>query len=242
MEIIPAIDIIDNKCVRLTQGDYKQKTIYNQDPLEVAKIFEYNGLKRLHLVDLEGAYKGQIIHWKILEQISSQTNLVIDFSGGIKKDKDIKIVFDSGAQIASIGSIAIENPSLFKKWIQNYGPEKIILGADIKNEKIAIHGWRKITKYSLWDFLEENIKLGVKKVFCTDINKDGLLSGSSTVIYEMIIKRFPMIELIASGGIISIKEFDLLYKIGCHGLIIGKAIYENKILLTDITNWIQKKF
>jgi phosphoribosylformimino-5-aminoimidazole carboxamide ribotide isomerase len=177
MEIIPAIDIIDGKCVRLMQGDYSQKTIYNENPLEVAKAFENNGLKRLHLVDLDGAKLGKVINYNVLETIAAKTSLSIDFGGGIKTDDDIDTVFNYGADLATIGSIAVKNKSLFFTWIEKYGAQKIFLGADVKNEKIAVGGWFETTNISIYDFIEEHLKKGVQHVFCTDISKDGLLQG-----------------------------------------------------------------
>jgi phosphoribosylformimino-5-aminoimidazole carboxamide ribotide isomerase len=232
--IIPAIDIIDGKCVRLTQGDYSQKTIYNENPLEVALQFEDIGIKRLHLVDLDGAKKGQVVNYKILEKIVSKTRLIIDFGGGIKTDKSIKTVFESGASIATIGSIAVKNKELFFSWIEKYGVDKILLGADVKDEKIVIGGWLETTDISIVDFLNENMKQGITTVFCTDISKDGLLQGPSIDLYKRIIEQFPELNLIASGGVSSVKDLEQLKKINCSGVIIGKAIYEGRVTIDEL--------
>lgn len=231
-EIIPAIDIIDGKCVRLTQGDYDQKKIYNEHPLEVAQQFEDLGIRRLHLVDLDGAKKGTVVNWKVLEQITGKTGLVTDFGGGIKKDKDVEIVFECGAAMATIGSIAVKDPALFHSWVNTFGPEKIFLGADVKEEKIAVGGWLETTDRSIFDFLEEHIAAGVRNVFCTDIAKDGLLQGPSTDLYKKILERFgQQIHFVASGGVSSVADVTALQEAGCHGVIIGKAIYEGNIPL-----------
>jgi len=234
IEIIPAIDIIDGKCVRLSQGDYAQKKIYNENPLEVAKQFENAGIKRLHLVDLEGAKKGTIVNQKILETIAARTNLVIDFGGGIKTDEDIQSVYNAGADIAAIGSVAVKNPPLFSGWIKKYGTEKILLGADVQNEKIAVSGWTEQTEISVFDFIRKNIDDGVKNIFCTDISKDGMMNGTSVDLYKKIIQQFPEINLIASGGVASIQDIVELEEIKCQGIIIGKAIYEGTIQLSEL--------
>lgn len=238
MEIIPAIDIIDGKCVRLTQGDYAQKKVYNENPLEVALMFEDIGIKRLHLVDLDGAKKGAVVNYKVLERIASKTKLVIDFGGGIKTDKDIQNVYDAGSNIATIGSIAVKDKELFFSWLHKYGSAKIMLGADVKDEKIAVGGWLETTNVSVFDFIEENMGQGVKNIFCTDIAKDGLLQGPSIELYKKIIERFPKINLIASGGVASAKDLDELEKIGCTAAIVGKAIYEEKITIQELKQFI----
>lgn len=238
MQIIPAIDIIDGKCVRLTQGDYAQKKIYNENPLEVAQEFEKIGIRRLHLVDLDGAKAGKIINHKTLENIAKNTKLIIDFGGGIKSDEDIKQVFNYGASIATLGSIAVKNQELFFSWIKKYGAEKILLGADVKQEKIAIHGWLENTEISVFDFIGQNLENGVRNIFCTDIAKDGLLQGPSLELYKIILQRFPQINLIASGGIADLKDLEDLKNIGCGGAIIGKAIYEEKISLMQLEKFI----
>jgi phosphoribosylformimino-5-aminoimidazole carboxamide ribotide isomerase len=234
MTIIPAIDIIDGKCVRLTQGDYSQKKIYNEDPLEVAKQFEDAGLIRLHLVDLDGAKAGAVKNWKVLETIAGKTSLIIDFGGGITTDKDVKIVFDSGAKLATAGSIAVKNDQEFIKWLIQFGAENFLLGADVKNEKIAIHGWQETSDINVYDFIEKYIQQGVRQVFCTDISKDGKLEGPAIDLYRNIIEKFPDLLFIASGGVSSIKDIEELEKIGCHGAIVGKAIYEKRININDL--------
>jgi phosphoribosylformimino-5-aminoimidazole carboxamide ribotide isomerase len=234
MIIIPAIDIIEGKCVRLTQGDYSQKKIYNEHPLEVAKKFEDAGLNRLHLVDLDGAKTGKVKNWKVLETIAGKTSLSIDFGGGIKTDKDVQIVFDSGAKLATVGSIAVKNEEEFVKWLLQFGAERFLLGADVKGEKIAIHGWQETSDIWIYDFIEKYIQHGVKQIFCTDVSKDGKLEGPATDLYKNIIEKFPGLHFIASGGVSSIKDLEELEKIGCKAAIVGKAIYENKISLSEL--------
>lgn len=229
MKIIPAIDIIDGKCVRLTQGDYAQKKTYNENPLEVAKEFEAAGITNLHLVDLDGAKASRIINYKTLEKIASQTNLKIDFGGGLKSNEDLKIAFNSGANQITGGTIAVKNQELFLSWLEKYGSEKIILGADVKNEKIATNGWQEESDIELFDFLKKYLEAGIEYVICTDISKDGLLQGSSVDLYEKIKTQFPNIKLIASGGVVSIQELEKLKELKMHGAIIGKAIYEGRI-------------
>jgi phosphoribosylformimino-5-aminoimidazole carboxamide ribotide isomerase len=237
MQIIPAIDIIDGKCVRLTQGDYGQKTIYNENPLEVAKEFEAAGLQRLHLVDLDGAKAGAVQNWKVLESIAANTSLVIDFGGGIKKEEDLAIVFNSGAALATIGSLAVKNETVFLEWIKKYGAAKFLLGADVKDEKIAISGWLETTDIGIYDFIEKYMAHGITQIFCTDVSKDGKLEGPSTELYKNIIQRFPGLHFIASGGVSSITDLNDLNKIGCYGAIVGKAIYENRISITELTEF-----
>ena len=238
MQIIPAIDIIDGKCVRLTQGDYSQKKIYNENPLEVAMEFEDAGLTRLHLVDLDGAKAGVVKNWKVLETIAAKTSMIIDFGGGIKKEEDVKIVFDSGAVLATVGSIAVKNETEFVKWLQLFGADKFLLGADVKDEKIAVAGWLETTDVWVYDFIEKYINHGVQQIFCTDVSKDGKLEGPSTELYKNIISKFPHLHFIASGGVSSIKDLDELQSIGCSGAIVGKAIYENRITLTELKKFI----
>ena len=233
MRIIPAIDIIDGKCVRLSKGDYNTKKIYNENPLEVAKEFEANGIQYLHLVDLDGAKSKQVINHKILESIASHTNLKIDFGGGLKSDKDLKIAFDCGASQITGGSIAANNPEIFEEWISKYGCQKIILGADCNNRKIATNGWLKESKLDVLDFIQSYQKKGVKYVICTDIAKDGMLQGTSNELYKEIINN-TNVNLIASGGVSSIKDLYLLKKMGCEGTILGKAIYEGNITLKEL--------
>jgi phosphoribosylformimino-5-aminoimidazole carboxamide ribotide isomerase len=234
MQIIPAIDIIDGKCVRLTQGDYEQKKIYNEHPLEVAKQFEDAGLKRLHLVDLDGAKAGAVKNWKVLETLTGKTSLVIDFGGGIKTEKDVTIVFESGAALATIGSLAVKNEAEFVKWLLQFGADKFLLGADVKDEKITVGGWLETTDISIYNFLQKYIDHGVQQVFCTDVSKDGLLAGPSVDLYKKIIERFPSLHFIASGGVSSMHDLESLTAIGCTGAIVGKAIYENRISLDDL--------
>jgi phosphoribosylformimino-5-aminoimidazole carboxamide ribotide isomerase len=234
MEIIPAIDIIDGKCVRLTKGDYNQKKVYDQDPAAVARRFEDQGLKRLHVVDLDGARTGKIVNHATLRKIASETNLHIDFGGGIKSREDLELAFDCGARQVTAGSIAVKNPELYLEWLDIYGAEKIILGADVNQEKIAVSGWQESTQIDLFDFIQEKMKRTVKYVICTDIQKDGLLQGPSVELYKKILQHFPDIFLIASGGVSSIKDLDKLKMIGCRGAIVGKAIYEGKISLEEL--------
>ena len=234
MQIIPAIDIIDGKCVRLTQGDYGQKTIYNENPLEVAKEFESAGLHRLHLVDLDGAKAGAVQNWKVLESIASNTSLIIDFGGGIKKEDDLNIVFNSGAALATIGSLAVKNADTFVQWLDKYGADKFLLGADVKEEKIAIAGWLETTDFDIYDFIGQYISKGIQQVFCTDVSKDGKLEGPSIELYQNIIQEFPSLHFIASGGVSSMEDLHDLKRIGCFGAIVGKAIYENRITLDDL--------
>ncbi len=234
MQIIPAIDIIDGKCVRLTQGDYGQKTIYNENPLEVAKEFEAAGLKRLHLVDLDGAKAGAVQNWKVLESIASNTSLIIDFGGGIKKEEDLNIVFKSGAALATIGSLAVKSADIFVQWLEQYGADKFLLGADVKEEKIAIAGWLETTDIDIYDFIQQYINKGIQQLFCTDVSKDGKLEGPSVELYQNIIQKFPSLHFIASGGVSSMDDLHELKKIGCSGAIVGKAIYENRIKIDDL--------
>jgi phosphoribosylformimino-5-aminoimidazole carboxamide ribotide isomerase len=234
MQLIPAIDIINGKCVRLTQGDYGSMKVYNERPLEVAKQFEDAGLSRLHLVDLDGARAGAVKNWKVLEVIAARTELVIDFGGGIKTEKDVEIVFNSGANWATIGSLAVKDEALFVDWLTRYGALRFMLGADVKNEKIAVSGWLETTDIWIYDFIRKYMNHGVTQLFCTDVSKDGLLQGPSVALYKNIINEFPSLHFIASGGVSSINDLEQLAAIGCNGAIIGKAIYENRISLTDL--------
>lgn len=234
MEIIPAIDIIEGKCVRLTHGDYNQKKIYNEHPLEVARQFEDAGLPRLHLVDLDGAKAGAVKNWKVLEAIAGKTSLVIDFGGGIKSEKDLQIVFDSGAALATIGSMAVKEKETFEKWMQVWGAEKFLVGADVKNEKLTISGWTEQTEIWVYDFIEEQIGKGIKQIFCTDVARDGALQGPSLDLYKSIVLKFPDLHFIASGGVSAIDDVYQLQEVGCKGVIIGKAIYEGKVSLADL--------
>ena len=234
MRIIPAIDIIDGKCVRLSKGDYDTKKIYNENPLEVAKSFEDHGIQYLHLVDLDGAKSSKIINHKVLEQIASKTNLKIDFGGGLKSDEDIKIAFECGANQITGGSIAVKNPELFKNWMAQYGTDKIILGADANNRKIAVSGWLEESKEEVIPFIQNYQKEGISYVICTDIAKDGMLEGPSFELYKDILKECPNVKLIASGGISTFDELPKLAELGCEGTIIGKAIYEGRITLKQL--------
>jgi phosphoribosylformimino-5-aminoimidazole carboxamide ribotide isomerase len=237
MQIIPAIDIIEGKCVRLTEGDYAQKKIYNEDPLEVAKAFEGIGLMRLHLVDLDGAKAGEVVNWKVLEKIANNTELKIDFGGGIKTEATLKTVLDTGATYATIGSLAVKNELLFQEWIARFGAKVFMLGADVFEEKIAIGGWLEKTEISVFDFMKSYIDKGVKQIFCTDIKKDGKLQGPSIELYQKIIEQFPNLHLIASGGVSSLDDLIELEEIGCAAAIVGKAIYENKITISELANF-----
>ncbi len=235
MQIIPAIDLIDGKCVRLTEGDYAQKKIYNEDPLEVAKAFEGMGLMRLHLVDLDGAKAGEVVNWKVLEKIANQTNLKIDFGGGIKKETTLKSVLDTGATYATIGSLAVKNRPLFEEWIERFGAEVFMLGADVFEEKIAIGGWLEKTDIDVYTFIQSYINKGLTQLFCTDIQKDGKLEGPSVELYQKIITQFPSLYFIASGGVSNKQDLVELKKIGCAAAIVGKAIYENRITLAELS-------
>jgi len=241
MRIIPAIDIIEGKCVRLSKGDYATKKVYNENPLEVAKEFEDHGIEYLHLVDLDGAKSKHIVNHKILEQIASRTSLKIDFGGGLKSDEDLKIAFNSGAYQITGGSIAVKDPAIFKNWLLQYGYDKIILGADALDEKVAISGWLEESDKELIPFIEEYQKEGVNYIICTDISKDGMLGGPSFELYEKILKQVQNIKLIASGGISTFEEIPKLAELGCDGTIIGKAIYEGRISLKQLENYIINK-
>jgi phosphoribosylformimino-5-aminoimidazole carboxamide ribotide isomerase len=238
LTIIPAIDLIDGKCVRLSKGDYDQKIVYNENPLEVAKAFQDHDLQRLHLVDLDGAKEKHVVNWKVLEKIASKTDLIIDFGGGIKSEQDIDIIFNSGAEFATIGSVAVKDKTLFYTWLGKYGPDKLILGADVDDKKIAVSGWLETTDIDLFEFLEEYLERGVKQVLCTDISKDGMLEGTSVELYKELMQKFPDIGLIASGGITQMDELSILEEMKVPGAIIGKAIYEGKITLTDLQKFI----
>jgi phosphoribosylformimino-5-aminoimidazole carboxamide ribotide isomerase len=235
--IIPAIDLIDGKCVRLSQGDYNQKTVYNENPLEVAKMFEDAGIKRLHLVDLDGAKAKHIVNHKILETIASKTKLVIDFGGGLKSDDDLRIAFECGATMVTGGSIAVKDREIFLHWIETYGIEKIILGADAKDKMIAVSGWQEVSELPILEFIESYTSRGIQKVISTDIARDGMLTGPSIDLYKEIMDRFPTLELIASGGIATMKDIYELDEMGVPGVITGKAIYENRISLDEIRNF-----
>ncbi len=238
MRIIPAIDIIDGKCVRLSKGDYSTKKIYNEDPLEVALEFEGSGIRHLHLVDLDGARSKHIVNYKVLERIASRTKLSIDFGGGLKSDEDLHVAFESGAAQVTGGSIAVTEPDTFTNWLNQYGSERIILGADARNGKIAVSGWEEDSDRELIPFIGEYLEKGVRYVISTDIEKDGMLQGPSTQLYSSLISELPRIKLIASGGISDFGELPELARIGCEGVIIGKAIYENRITLKQLEHFI----
>jgi len=236
--IIPAIDLIDAKCVRLSQGDYTQKTIYNENPLEVAKMFEDAGITRLHLVDLDGAKAKHIVNYKVLELIASKTNLIIDFGGGLKSDEDLRVAFECGAKMVTGGSIAVKDRETFLHWIETYGSEKIILGADAKDKMIAVSGWQEVSELPILDFIESYTSKGIRQVISTDIARDGMLTGPSIDLYKEIRNKFPNLELIASGGIATMKDIYELDEMGIPGVITGKAIYENRISLNEISKFI----
>lgn len=238
MRIIPAIDIIAGKCVRLTKGDYSTKKIYNENPVEVAKQFEGAGIEYLHVVDLDGAKASHIVNYNVLEAIASKTNLKVDFGGGLKSDNDLRIAFESGANQITGGSIAVKKPEIFQSWIEKYGANKIILGADCTNEKIAIQGWQEESEWEVIPFIKEYHNKGIDYVICTDIAKDGMLEGPSFELYKNILETIPKVKLIASGGISKLEELPELAQMGCEGVIIGKAIYENRIRLQELENYI----
>ncbi|MEK0422896.1 MAG: 1-(5-phosphoribosyl)-5-[(5-phosphoribosylamino)methylideneamino]imidazole-4-carboxamide isomerase [Bacteroidota bacterium] len=237
MQIIPAIDLIDGKCVRLTEGDYTQKKIYNEDPLEIAKAFEGIGLMRLHLVDLDGAKAGEVVNWKVLEKIANHTRLKIDFGGGIKNERTLKTVFDTGATFATIGSLAVKSRDIFEAWIERFGAAVFMLGADVFEEKIAIGGWLEKTDIDVYTFMQSYMNKGVSQIFCTDIQKDGKLQGPSIDLYKKIIAKFPALQLIASGGVSNLQDLIALRAIGCDAAIVGKAIYENRITLQELSKF-----
>lgn len=244
MRIIPAIDIIEEKCVRLTKGDYNTRKIYNENPLEVAKAFEDAGIQYLHLVDLDGAKAQHIINYKVLESITSKTNLKVDFGGGLKSNEDLHVAFNSGAQQITGGSVAVKSPEVFENWINKYGPQKIILGADCKDQKIAVSGWKEQSNIEVISFIKDYQKKNIQYVICTDISKDGMLEGPSLDLYNNIIQvcsnssSAQSIKLIASGGITSVDDLEKLHAIGCEGAIIGKAIYENRISLKELERFL----
>jgi len=238
MRIIPAIDIINGQCVRLTKGDYDTKKVYNENPLEVAKAFEDSGIHYLHVVDLDGAKASHIVNYKVLETIASKTNLKIDFGGGLKTNEDLRIAFESGANQITGGSIAVKNPEVFEGWIKKYGAYKIILGADCKDQNIAISGWQEESDLKVIPFINDYQSKGIEYVICTDISKDGMLKGPSFDLYERILAGNKALKLIASGGISQFDELPRLAKMGCEGVIVGKAIYENRISLKELEQFI----
>lgn len=232
--IIPAIDLIDGKCVRLEKGDYSKKKVYNEDPLEVSKEFEAAGIQYLHLVDLDGAKAGKPQNLHVLEKIATQTRLVIDFGGGIKAEDDLKAALDAGANQVNIGSTAVKKADLFKAWLSSYKGDKIILSADVRDRCIAIHGWQTQTAIELDDFLEENMAAGVSTTVITDISKDGMLEGPAIGLYKDLMSKFPELNLVASGGVSSLEDVHALEAMGIYGIIIGKAIYEGRIKVADL--------
>ena len=234
IELIPAIDMIDGKCVRLTQGDYNTKKIYNEDPLEIAKLFEDHGLKRLHVVDLDGAKAGRIVNHKTLERLATRTSLCIDFGGGLKTGEDLKIAFESGAQMITGGSIAVKSPDVFEAWIAQYGSSKIILGADAKDKKIAVGGWEETTALDLFDFIGGYMEKGITHTICTDIAKDGMLQGPSLALYKEMQEAFPDLYIIASGGVSSMRDIESLHEQGVQAVIFGKAFYEGRITIKEL--------
>ena len=236
--IIPAIDLIEGKCVRLTQGDYGQKTIYNENPLEVAKQFEDAGLTHLHLVDLDGAKAKKVINWKVLERIAIQTQLHIDFGGGVQSDDDLRIVFDSGAKQVTGGSIAVKNPDLFETWLNQHGGDKMILGADARNERVAVSGWEEGTGLWVYDFVQQWVEKGAKYTISTDVAKDGLLQGPSFDLYKNLQEHCPDLHIIASGGVSNIGDIERLAEMNLFGVIVGKAIYEGRVTLAELTRWV----
>lgn len=238
MLIVPAIDIIDGKCVRLTKGDYTTKIIYNEDPLEVAKEFEANGITHLHLVDLDGAKSGAVVNWQVLENVTHNTSLQVDFSGGIKTKQTAQKCFDLGAQQIAVGSLAVKNQKEFVDWIWAFGEEKLILGADVINEKIAINGWQETSTKSVYDFLDYYFEEGIDYVLCTDVSKDGMLQGPSFELYRNIIEEYPELKLIASGGVSTKDDLLQLKELGCYAAIVGKAFYEGKILMQDLKEFL----
>jgi len=241
MQIIPAIDIIEGKCVRLTEGDYSRKTDYAISPLEMAKIYEGHGIERLHVVDLDGAKNGKVVNWKSIEEISNQTKLVLDFGGGVKSIDDVNRIKDLGVQYVTIGSIAVKQPDVFAEWLLTIGADNFLLGADVKDEKIMISGWQEASSIELFSFIDEYVKKGIRHIFCTDVSKDGKLEGPSFDLYKRLKDAFPSTHIIASGGISCLEDLHKLKASNCDGAIIGKAIYENKISLKQLTDFISGK-
>lgn len=236
--VIPAIDIIEGKCVRLEQGDYNSQKVYDEDPLSAAKRFEDHGIRRLHVVDLDGAKSSHVVNYASLERITSKTSLIVDFGGGIKTDSDLSVVFESGAAMAVVGSVAVTDRDLFQDWLFAYGPDKMILGADIRKGFIAVSGWTEITEISLSEFLQYYKCMGIKQVLCTDIEKDGMMQGSSVDLYKQMVTDFPAMRIIASGGVSSAEEIRRLDEAGVSGAIIGKALYEGKIKLGELKEFL----
>ncbi len=238
MHIIPAIDLIDGKCVRLTQGDYAQQTIYNEDPLAVAREFEAAGIERLHVVDLDGARGGGIVNHKVLERIAGGTALKIDWGGGMKRDEDLRVAFEAGAHQVTGGTIAVKRPEVFLGWLERYGPERIILGTDVRGDRIAISGWEEASDRELFEFLADYVAKGVRYTICTDVSKDGLLQGTARELYGRIRREQPDVQLIASGGVTTTDDLDALAALDCYGVIVGKAIYEGRIKLEELERYL----
>ena len=238
IEIIPAIDIIEGKCVRLTKGDYDTKKVYDDDPVEVAKQFEANGIRRLHVADLDGAKSQHVVNYRVIERIADHTSLVIDFGGGIKTDEDLDIAFASGASLVTIGSIAVKNPALFDAWVERFSPQKVILGADVKNGLISISGWKEEASEKLMPFLKKHTEKGIENVLCTDISKDGMLEGPAIELYRDIMAEFPDMHLIASGGVSCIEDIQALNAAGIPAVVFGKAFYEGKITMEDLASFL----
>jgi phosphoribosylformimino-5-aminoimidazole carboxamide ribotide isomerase len=236
-EIIPAIDLIDGKCVRLTEGDYNQKTVYHEDPVEVALGFEAAGIRRLHLVDLDGAKAGRVVNWNVLERITQRTALEVDFGGGIKTRDDVDRVLDSGAKWATVGSIAVKNEAELMSWFETYGANRFFLGADVKEEHIAVAGWQETTSIQLIPFLQKYVGYGIQYVFCTDVSKDGRLEGPATDLYRRVLEALPGLQLIASGGVSGMQDLESLKAAGCAGAIVGKAIYEGRTNLEQLKSF-----
>ena len=237
IELIPAIDIINGQCVRLTKGNYNQKTIYRDSPVEVAEEFEEIGFRRLHMVDLDGAKSKHIVNSQVLRHVTERTHLIVDFGGGIKTDEDIKKAFDSGASMVTVGSIAVTNPKLFMGWLEKYGADRMILGADVRDRKISINGWKEDSTEDLLPFLRKYIDAGVKNVLCTDISKDGTLTGPAVNLYQEVMSAYPQLHLIASGGVSNIDDIKALEAAGIPAVVFGKAIYEGKINLNELWDW-----
>lgn len=238
IQLIPAIDIIDGKCVRLSQGDYDSKKVYNENPVEVAKELEAHGIRRLHVVDLDGAASNHVVNYRTLKQIATQTSLTIDFGGGVKSDEDLMIAFENGARMVTGGSIAVKNPELFCRWLQKYGSEKIILGADVKEHKIAVNGWKDESTCELFPFLKDYVEKGIRKVICTDISCDGMLQGPSTDLYKEILEQHPDLFLIASGGVSCAEDIRTLDAAGVPAVIFGKALYEGRITFKELESFV----
>jgi phosphoribosylformimino-5-aminoimidazole carboxamide ribotide isomerase len=238
MEIIPAIDLIDGKLVRLTEGDYSKKTVYQTDPLDMAIQFEDAGITRLHVVDLDGAKKGSVVNWKVLEEITAKTSLLVDFGGGVKQESDVQRIIECGASWVTVGSMAAKQPAVFSDWLDHYGADRFFLGADVRDEKIAVGGWLETTTQDVQAFISSYTQLGLRYIFCTDISKDGKLQGPAIPLYTKILNGNSDVQLVASGGVATIDDLQLLKDAGCHGVIIGKAIYENRITIEQLKKFI----